>query len=123
MTTAWSHLPNAAHIDKILADVKANPNNWDMPRLSERENIKDNILFADAAGWAWYMTHQAIYKLAYGRSYRIVFDAMLALITWDNISKYLDMPSSQVLEHLILDDKAVLMLPAVLAFEKSKELA
>jgi hypothetical protein len=122
MTTAWSHLPNAAHIDKILADVKANPNHWDMPRLLERENIKDNILFADAAGWAWYMTQQAIYKLAYGRSYRIVFDAMLALITWDNISKYLDMPSSQVLEYLILDNKAVLMLPAVLAFEKSKEL-
>jgi hypothetical protein len=46
---------------------------------------------------------------------------MLALITWDNISKYLDMPSSQVLEHLILDDKAVLILPAVMAFEKSKE--
>jgi len=122
MTTAWSHLPNAAHIDKILADVKANPNNWDMPRLTGRENIKDNILFADAAGWAWYMTQQTIYKLAYGRSYRIVFDAMLALITWDNISKYLDMPSSQVFEHLILDNKAALMLPAVLAFEKSKEL-
>ena len=24
----WSHLPNAAHIDHILADVKVNPNHW-----------------------------------------------------------------------------------------------
>ena len=121
MTTAWSNLPNAAHIDRILADVKANPSHWDMPRLAEREHIKDDIVFADVPGWAWYMTQQTIYKLAYGRSYRIVFDVILALITWDNVSKYLDMSRSQVLEHSILDDKAVLMLPAVLAFEKSKE--
>jgi hypothetical protein len=119
MTNAWSHLPNAQHIDRILADLKANPSHWDMPRLKERENIKDNIVFANVPGWAWYMTQQAIYKLAYGRSYFVVRDVMLSLISWNYISELLDMTNSQVYELSILDDKAVLMLPAVLAFEKS----
>jgi hypothetical protein len=26
--TAWSHLPNAVHIDRIIADAKANPGAW-----------------------------------------------------------------------------------------------
>ena len=28
-TTEWSHLPNAAHIDAVIASVKANPDDWD----------------------------------------------------------------------------------------------
>jgi hypothetical protein len=28
MTTAWSHLPNAHHIDRILADLTVNPGDW-----------------------------------------------------------------------------------------------
>ena len=26
--SAWSHLPNAAHIDRVLADVQARPEAW-----------------------------------------------------------------------------------------------
>jgi hypothetical protein len=51
-------------------------------------------------------------------------DAVAALIAWDESSDYLNMTSDQVQVMLLLGDhKAVLMLPAVLAFEKSKELA
>ena len=32
MTTEWSHLPNAAHIDAVLASVKANPDDWNAAR-------------------------------------------------------------------------------------------
>ena len=28
MTTAWSYLPNAVHIDRVLADVRANFDKW-----------------------------------------------------------------------------------------------
>ena len=28
MTTTWAHLPNAAHIDRVIASVKANPEQW-----------------------------------------------------------------------------------------------
>ena len=26
--TAWSHLPNAANIDRVIASVKAHPDEW-----------------------------------------------------------------------------------------------
>ena len=29
MTTKWSHLPNAAHVDAVIASLKANPEEWD----------------------------------------------------------------------------------------------
>jgi hypothetical protein len=28
MTTAWAHLPNAAHIDRVLASLAATPKAW-----------------------------------------------------------------------------------------------
>ena len=28
MTTKWAHLSNAAHIDAVLASLKANPDEW-----------------------------------------------------------------------------------------------
>ena len=28
-TTAWAHLPNAAHVDRVLASLKKNPEKWD----------------------------------------------------------------------------------------------
>ena len=27
-TTAWAHLPNAVHIDRVIASAKANPEQW-----------------------------------------------------------------------------------------------
>jgi hypothetical protein len=31
-TTPWAHLPNAPHVDRILADLKARPAVWDDAR-------------------------------------------------------------------------------------------
>ena len=28
-STAWAHLPNAPHIDRVLADLKDRPEHWD----------------------------------------------------------------------------------------------
>jgi len=42
--TKWSHLPNAAHIDHVLASVKAHPNEWSA---------------------AWYMARDAAYYAVY----------------------------------------------------------
>jgi hypothetical protein len=48
----------------------------------------------------------------------------MALIAWDTSAKYLDMSSDQltVWMHLSEDPAAVLMLPAVIAFEKINEM-
>jgi hypothetical protein len=48
----------------------------------------------------------------------------MALIAWDNSAKYLDMSSDQlkVWMHLSDDPATVLLLPAVIAFEKINEM-
>ena len=50
----WSHLPNASHIDSILASVKAHPEQW--------------AVAARAAAWsaAWDTAQGAAYDAAQG---------------------------------------------------------
>ena len=43
-TTAWAHLPNAKHIDRILADLKKNPKKWD---------AENNAVWTAARDAAW----------------------------------------------------------------------
>jgi hypothetical protein len=51
-------------------------------------------------------------------------DATAALIAFDDASKYLDMPSDKLRVWAILSEEpaAVLLLPAVIAFERINEL-
>jgi hypothetical protein len=51
-------------------------------------------------------------------------DATAALIAYDDASKYLDMPVEQLRVWAILSEEpaAVLLLPAVIAFERINEL-
>ena len=39
--TAWAHLPNAKHIDAVLADVKARPEVWTTARTAARDAAGD----------------------------------------------------------------------------------
>ena len=135
MTTAWSHLPNAAHIDRILADVKADPAHLaavlDAALDAAMSAALDAAMSAalDAArnaamSAARNAATDVARSVAYEAAYEVTCDAVAALIAWDESSDYLNMTSDQVQVMLLLGDhKAVLLLPAVLAFEKSKELA
>ena len=95
MSTAWSHLPNAMHIDRVLASVKAHPKNW---------SAAGNAAWSAAGHAAW--------------------GAMAALIAWDDCSQYLDMPSDQLEMWYLLTERpaCLLLLPAVMAFEQIEEL-
>ena len=42
--TAWDDLPNAKHIDRILADLKRNPYNWGAAWTAARNAAQDAIL-------------------------------------------------------------------------------
>ena len=96
MTTAWSHLPNVHHIDRILADVRANPGNWAYSAVSSAAR--------DAARSA-------------ARS------AILALIAWPESADYLNLSEDSVRVLAALGDhKAVLILPAAIAFDQQKEI-
>ena len=126
-TTEWSHLPNAVHIDRVLASVKAHPDVWGAARVAAR--FAD---WSDARDAAWYAA-----KYATGDAARIAArnaawdaakyaagDAMVALIAWDDSAQYLDMTSEQLKMwyHLTERPECLLLLPAVRAFERIEEM-
>ena len=89
MTTAWAHLPNARHIDAVLADVKARPKKW----RSAWDAARDAALTAarDAA-WdaAWGAAQRAARTAAWGAARDAAWGAIAALIAWDSSADLLD---------------------------------
>jgi hypothetical protein len=136
--TAWHDLPNALHIDRILADLQRNFLAWDAAWYAAAE--------ADAAGdvarlAAWYAARDAAgdaaryaardaARASAGDAARLAardaawyaagdaaWYAILALIAWDDSAKFLDMTPDQLRFWIALSDdpKATLLLPAVVA--------
>ena len=103
----WSHLPNAAHIDRILASVKEHPEVWDAAWDAVIDAARDAII--DAAGNA---------------ARDAARDAIMALIAWDDCAHYLAMSSAKLEIWAKLSEKpeCLLLLPAVKAFEKIDEM-
>jgi hypothetical protein len=92
MTTAWAHLPNAAHIDRVLASLAATPELWGAAR-----------------GATWTAAWDAAWDAAY--------NAIAALIAWDDCGVFLDMPPDAVrLVAASGHHPAVLLLPAAIVF-------
>ena len=89
--TPWAHLPNAKHIDAVLADARKRPGAWDAARTAARGAGRDA-----AGGAAW--------------------GAIAALVTWDSSADLLDC-TPDVLRTMIdlaeppVCHQAVLLLP------------
>jgi hypothetical protein len=129
--TEWSQLPNAAHIDRVLASVKAHPDVWDAAWGQAWGQVWDAALDASleaALEAAWDESRGAAYDAAWRAVWAAALNAargaIAALIAWDDCAKYLDMPSDKLkVWHALSDDPAaILLLPAVMAFEKINEL-
>ena len=123
---AWSHLPNAGHIDRIIASVKAHPEAWAAAWAAAWDAAR---AAARAAAWAAARNaardaaRDAAWDAARDATYNAARDSILALIAYDDAAKYLEMSSDQVKIWAELSEEpaAVLLLPAVIAFEKIKE--
>ena len=132
--SVWSHLPNAYHIDRIIESVKENPEIWveawnatmapwnaasDAARLAAWDAARLAARYA-----AYNAARDAVWDAARDGAWVAARDAAIALIAYDDASKYLDMPVNQLRIWAILseDPAAVLLLPAVIAFEKIREL-
>ena len=133
MSTAWSHLPNAMHIDRILASVKAHPKTWYVARDAAWYAAAPGAAHCsgtwraayDAARHAAYdAARHAAWDAAYAAAYNAARGAIAVLIAWDDSSKYLDMPSDQLKMWYYLTERpaCLLLLPAVMAFEQIEEL-
>jgi len=95
--TAWAHLPNAKHIDAVLADARKRPGAWDAARTAARDA-------AWGAAWgaaqraardaAWTAARDAAWDAAgdaaWGAAWDAVWAALAALIAWDSSADLLE---------------------------------
>jgi len=117
---AWDDLPNAAHIDRVVAHSQSNPDKWSAAR--------DANWYAD---WdeAWDEAKNAIWRIASrdaawdevkDAATDAAWDACAALIAWDEAGDLMDKPASFV--RFLAEEgvhAAILLLPAVVAMENS----
>ena len=138
--THWDHLPNAKHIDWVLASLKANPKKW-----AAAYNAANNAAYNTASDTAYYLVKDAARTVAYDAAFDAAFDAardaardaayyaawntawnsatdaILALIAYDDCGYMIE---SEIDEIRILaklgDQKAILLLPACVVFNETK---
>lgn len=123
MTTAWAHLPNAVHIDRVMEHVKKHPRKWDVAQDAAR-----------GAAWAaaWEATRAAARNAAWGAAWDAAQEAaqeaardaareaVCALIAWDEAGDLLSQPI-EVAKFLADEGNpaAILLYPAMLAMQKT----
>ena len=127
--TAWKDLPNAKHIDQVLGDAKAHPDEfvvaWDAAmsgarlaargaaRLAAWDTAGDGDAARDAARFAAWRAARVSARFA-------ARDAITALVAWDHSSKYLDMTYDELgMWYQLNEDPAALLL---LPYLKTREL-
>lgn len=117
MSWPWSHLPNAGHIDRILADNKRNFNHWAKAWYSSAS-------WNSAWGEAWCLAQETAWAAAQEAAKEASGDtargAIYTLIAWDHAGSYMSLPTDKIEVLAALGDKiAILMLPAMIALNKS----
>ena len=138
----WSYLPNAAHIDRILADLKANPDRWiavvnsatypdayDAARTAIYTAAALAAWTAALAAWtaartaAWNAARDAAWRAASAAfAYDAARTAILALIAYDDCAYLLnEKPEDVHMFALLGQPAAILLYPACLALSEQKE--
>ena len=131
MTTAWAHLPNATHIDRVLASLTANPELWGTARdaawhtawHTARTAARDAARDADWDDvWTdiWDAEWDDVRDDARRAARDTAWGAIAALIAWDDCGVFLNMPPDAVrLVAASGHHPAVLLLPAAIVFNPS----
>ena len=132
---AWDHLPNAKHIDWVLASVKQYPDIWTSalgahprPRARARADAARYAAWRAACAAARYAAWRAAYDAtddATDDAARVIgTSATLALIVYDDCAHLLEMSSDRLRMWASLTEQpaAVLLLPAVIARERIAQL-
>jgi len=86
--TAWAYLPNAKHIDAVLADVQKRPEAWDTAADISwiAGTFTKQKLLDDEREAAWKASRAAIFSLARTRAMSAVCDVLDAPETSDVFS-------------------------------------
>jgi hypothetical protein len=125
----WSHLPNAAHIDRILAHLEAHPEKWTLTRVVARSAARGaawtaawNAQRNAVLGAAWdaaltaTVTAQRNAALTVTSVRAAAVGAIIALVSNDTCAYLLkEKPEHVELLASLGIDEAILLLPAVRA--------
>ena len=136
MTTQWAHLPNAAHIDRILVSLQEKPDHWDEEDVMQgnqwdkswwaarHELLKQQRYAAWDAAWKAARTASHATRCSWSHTgYAAQNDAILALCAYDDCAYMLDSdPGELAILAAFGDNRAMLLLPACKAFHSIKEL-
>ena len=125
-TTAWAHLPNAVHIDRVIASAKANPEQWADSWDTTWSAVEDvaitaarDLLIKQGRYSVWVESRKAVWN-AVRESGRW---AILALIAYDDCAYMLDSaPSELAILAALGDNRAIILLPACKVLHSNKEL-
>lgn len=132
MKTAWAHLPNARHIDRILAAAKTDPLLWVFqytvnPVPDETLRTISELAWEAIVGtekvYTWYAAYDIIVRtIDYRVSHKIKY-VIEYLIAHDDCAYMLDSEVDQIKILAVLGDpKAILLLPVCNVFHLTKEL-
>jgi hypothetical protein len=137
----WSRLPNAAHIDRVISLMKKHPGVWSEAWVAAgyaTENAVREMTWEVTFHRAHDMDRVDVWTAAKETAYNATYnaardallawyaarDALLALVVYDNSAKYLDTTSDKLSVWAMLSEEpeSVLLLPAVIAFERISKL-
>ena len=129
MTTKWSHLPNAAHIDAVIASVKANPDEWYAAAdaawgaaWDAARGVALDAAYDAARGAAWDAAADAAWDAAWDAAADAAWGAILALVAYDDCAHMLDSePDDLRILSKLGSHAATLMIPASIAFKSIRE--
>jgi hypothetical protein len=119
----WDDLPNAQHIDWVLASVKQYPDIWAAAR-NAAYNAARNAALDVARNATRNATRNAALDAAYNVTRNEAGSAILALIAYDDCAHLLNMSSEQlkIWARLSEHPAAMLLQPAVIVRERISEL-
>lgn len=127
MTTAWSHLPNAAHIDHIIANFKINPTTWYTAISTERklaidaalDEIEKSMRDADSKAVADELLIDQDFLSSDIDNLRGSIPAAYALIAWDDCAHLIECDPEHVKSLAASGNHAaVLLYPACVVLQK-----
>ena len=122
-TTAWAHLPNAAHIDRVIASAIAHPDQW-----VEGRGVAWNAQ-AEWRGSAWHAAREAVrvqsrnteWDAAWNAARYFAQYAILALVAYDDCAYMLNSdPGELAILAAFGDTRAILLLSSCKAFHSLK---
>ena len=137
--TAWSHLPNAALIDEMLASIKTSPEKWGAARAAVWDVARDapqdaawtavwgaawdavwDTVRAAARDVAWLTARDATWGVAGGaaRNTAAAWSAVAALVAYDDAGQFMKLPVDHLQRLYRIDPHPMFLLlqPAAIVF-------